>query len=184
MRASIATVLVPAFLITGCATKNYGRLQPLSGVERAAYTCRDIDIEIAKVEAFQQQIVEGAQFNMASVLGILGDYGIGNSIERGAAERSAIVRLNELKGLRAQKGCPGSTITAADRVAAGQYVSSFGRAGMSTDPADPPGTILTGRVKLIPANTLSGYCIKAEPGYIGTNSANAPTATKARPLCT
>ncbi len=51
--------------------KNYGRLQPLTGAERVAYTCRDIDLEIAKVQAFQQQIVEGAQFNVASVLGIL-----------------------------------------------------------------------------------------------------------------
>jgi hypothetical protein len=90
MRMIVCAALVPAMLLSaGCATKRYGRLQPLTGAERVAYTCRDIDIEIAKVGAFQQQVIEGAQFNMASVLGILGDYGIGNSMERGAAEASA-----------------------------------------------------------------------------------------------
>lgn len=39
-------------------------------------------------------------------------------------------------------------------------------------------------VKLVPANTLSGYCIKAESTYIGTGSASAPAITTARPLCT
>jgi hypothetical protein len=82
MRWLVVAAVVPAVALSGCATKRYGRLQPLTGAERVAYTCRDIDIEIAKVSAFQTQVAEGAQFNMASVLGILGDYGIGNSMER------------------------------------------------------------------------------------------------------
>jgi hypothetical protein len=47
-----------------------------------------------------------------------------------------------------------------------------------------PGTIdLGGGVKLIPAKTLSGYCIKGPPGYVGTGSVNRPSITTARPIC-
>jgi hypothetical protein len=38
-------------------------------------------------------------------------------------------------------------------------------------------------VQLVPAKTLSGYCIKAASGYIGTGAANRPAVTQARPLC-
>jgi hypothetical protein len=38
-------------------------------------------------------------------------------------------------------------------------------------------------VKLVPANTASGYCVEAPPGYQGTGSASAPAVTAGRPLC-
>lgn len=185
MRIVVAAALVPALLLTSaCATKRYGRLQPLTGTERVAYDCRDIDVEIAKVQAFQQQVVEGAQFNMASVLGILGDYGIGNSMERKAAEASAAKRLGELNDLKAQKGCSGTSLTAADQRAAEASVTNTSQARLSTDPTDKPGTIDLGSgVKLVPAETLSGYCIKAPVGYAGTGAPNSPQVTNARPLC-
>jgi hypothetical protein len=59
------------------------------------------------------------------------------------------------------------------------------RPGLSADPGDKPGTIDLGAgVKLVPAKTASGYCIKALSGYVGTGSTNKPTATSARPICT
>lgn len=49
---------------------------------------------------------------------------------------------------------------------------------------DAPGTINLGDgVKLVPAKTLSGYCIKAPSGYVGTGSVNRPAITNARPIC-
>lgn len=49
---------------------------------------------------------------------------------------------------------------------------------------DAPGTIdLGGGVKLVPAKTLSGYCIKAPSGYVGAGSVNRPSVTNARPIC-
>lgn len=185
MRWIVVAAVVPAMVISGCATKRYGRLQPLTGAERVAYNCRDIDLEIAKVGAFQQQVAEGAQFNMASVLGILGDYGIGNSMERSAAEASAARRMKELNDLKAEKGCMGSYLSSADQAAAAASVSNAARAVVSSDPTDTPGTIdLGGGVKLVPAGTLSGYCIKAPPGYQGTGSVSKPAVTNARPKCT
>lgn len=38
-------------------------------------------------------------------------------------------------------------------------------------------------IKLVPANTASGYCIEAPPGYVGSGSASAPAVTAGRPLC-
>jgi hypothetical protein len=184
MRVFVAAIILPAIVVSGCATKNYGRLQPLTGAERAAYTCREIDLEIAKVQAFQQQVIEGAQFNVASVLGILGDYGIGNNMERSSAEASAARRLGQLNDLKAERGCYGTTLTAADQRAAVASVANAPRATVSADPADAPGTIdLGGGVKLVPAKTLSGYCIKAPSGYVGTGSVNRPAVTNARPIC-
>ena len=50
---------------------------------------------------------------------------------------------------------------------------------------DAPGTIdLGGGVKLVPAKTLSGYCISAPSGYMGSGSVNRPSVTSARPRCT
>lgn len=180
----VVAAAIAAVAISGCATKRYGRLQPLTGMERVAYNCRDVDLEIAKVGAFQAQVAEGAQFNMASVLGILGDYGIGNSMERSAAEASAARRLKELNDLKAEKGCMGSYLSATDQRAAVASVGNATRASMSADPNDAPGTIdLGGGVKLAPAATLSGYCIKAPPNYVGTGSVTKPAVTNARPIC-
>lgn len=184
MRTVACAVALAASLLSGCATKRYGRLQPLTGAERVAYTCREVDLEIAKVQAFQHQVTQGAQFNMASVLGILGDYGIGNSMERGAAEASAAKRLQDLYDARAEKQCGGSMLSSADRQVATAAAANVPSATISTDPGDSPGTIsLGGSVKLVPAKTLSGYCIKAPAGYIGTGSVARPIVTGARPLC-
>ena len=184
MRWLVIGAVVPALVLSGCATKRYGRMQPLTGAERAAYTCREVAIEIAKVQSFQTQVAEGAQFNMASVLGILGDYGIGNSMERSAAEASARRRLQELYDLSAQRGCSGYSLNAADQAAAAASVANVQGATVSADPGDVPGTInLGGGVKLVPAKTLSGYCIKAPAGYVGTGSVNRPAVTEAKPRC-
>ncbi len=105
-RKSIAAALIVVAL-SGCATKRYGRMQPVSAAEMRAYDCDDIAIEMSKVDAFDEQIREGSGFNGASALGVLGDFGIGNSMEKGAAEKSSIQRRRELNMLAAQKNCEG-----------------------------------------------------------------------------
>ncbi len=99
------TVILLALAITGCATKQYGRLAPLSSLEMGAYNCRDIAIEISKIDAFDQQIREQAGFDGRSALGVLGDFGIGNSMAKGGAEKSSIERRRQLEALSSQRGC-------------------------------------------------------------------------------
>lgn len=105
MRVFIAVPLALAVIVGGCATKRYGRLQPLSGVEMAEYDCKAIALEISKVDAFDMQVREQGGFNGASALGVLGDFGLGNSMERGQAEKSSIARRQQLQMLSAQKNC-------------------------------------------------------------------------------
>lgn len=94
-----------ALSLGACSTKNHGRVAPVSEVEKRELTCREIDIEIAKVDAFLDQVAENSSIDGRSVLGFLGDFGIGNTMERNAAEKSARERREELQTLRSVKGC-------------------------------------------------------------------------------
>lgn len=106
MRA-LVLILAASVALTGCATKRYGRATGLSPFEREAYTCREIEIELAKADALQAQITSGAKIDLASIAGWLGDFGLGNAIERSTAEKSVTQRKNELLALKTAKGCYG-----------------------------------------------------------------------------
>jgi hypothetical protein len=93
-------------MLCGCATKNHGRMSYVSELEKREYTCREIELELAKVDAFLDQVSENSKVDGRSVLGFLGDFGIGNSMERSAAEKSARERRAQLEELKTEKGCP------------------------------------------------------------------------------
>lgn len=101
----VVSLIALSLATGGCATKRYGRMQPLTAAEGQYYDCNAIEIEIAKIEAFRQQVAEGSKINGASVMGFLGDWGIGNANEKNAAERTATERMSQLLALKAQKGC-------------------------------------------------------------------------------
>ncbi|HHA2933196.1 TPA: hypothetical protein ACOFD0_002267 [Stenotrophomonas maltophilia] len=91
--------------VSGCATKRYGRLQPLTGYETLNYSCDLIRIELAKVDAFDRQVEQQAKFSGMSVASFLGDFGIGNVIERNEAKRTSVERRAQLQGAFAAKRC-------------------------------------------------------------------------------
>ena len=68
-------------------------------------TCRELDLEIAKVHGFIDKVNKESEFSGRDVLAILGDFGIGNNMERGAALKSANQRLEELQESKVAKGC-------------------------------------------------------------------------------
>jgi len=103
--AALAAVVLPLTCLTGCATKRYGRQTELAAVEKTELTCREIDIELSKVREFQDQINKDG-FDGRDVLGILGDFGIGNAMERSDALKSAERRLQQLQDLRKVRNCP------------------------------------------------------------------------------
>ena len=105
IKNSVIILLVGGLALSACATKRYGRMQPLSEVEKQNYTCREIAIEISKVESFQKQITDGTKTNTKSIAGVIGDLGIGNTQEKHAARRTANDRLKELQALNAGKNC-------------------------------------------------------------------------------
>jgi hypothetical protein len=99
-------IAVGIITLSGCATKHYGRQGMLTSFEKSSMTCREIDIEIAKVRGWVDQVNTESEFSGKDVLAILGDFGIGNSMERSAAIESANKRINELSALRVTKNCP------------------------------------------------------------------------------
>lgn len=98
--------IVISLILTACATQRYGRQTEVSATESKYFTCRDIEIEVAKAEEFLSDVrMQRAHTSGAHVLGALGDFGIGNVMEGNAAELSGEMRLKQLRNLRAQKNC-------------------------------------------------------------------------------
>lgn len=104
-------ILCIIFSLTGCATKNYGRQGELTQYEKDTMTCREIALEKAKVQGFIEHVEKESKFDGRSVLSFLGDFGVGNVIEKGEALKSANKRLDQLKEAEKQKNCDDNAIT-------------------------------------------------------------------------
>ena len=67
--------------------------------------CPAIDSEIARTHEIQQEIARKGSFDGLTVLGFVGDFGIGNGVAKYRASKKAEDRLAQLAALKAQK-CP------------------------------------------------------------------------------
>lgn len=105
MKKSIILLLAVAALNAGCATKNYGRQGELTDYEVATLNCREIELETAKVHGYITRVEKESGFDGRSILSFLGDFGVGNVIEKGAAMDSAHKRLEQLQMARLKAGC-------------------------------------------------------------------------------
>ena len=99
---SAITVLVS---FQGCATKTYGRQGSLTAYEKETMTCREIELDLAKTRGFVNHVDEESKFSGKDVLALLGDFGIGNHLEKTAALESANSRVASLNELRGTKQC-------------------------------------------------------------------------------
>jgi hypothetical protein len=110
----IAPMLVASVMVTGCATKRYPVVTPLSGAEKAMYSCRELQLEMLKAEEVQLKITQTAETDWRSVAGFLGDYGIGNAMAKSEASRAVAERVSTIRAAQAEKGClPGLESAAA-----------------------------------------------------------------------
>jgi hypothetical protein len=99
-------IVIVSLSLASCATQRYGRLQEVTSTESKILTCEQIDLEIEKCNYFIKGTNDqDAKFTGSDVLGFLGDFGIGNSMEHTAAIESATDRLTELTELKKEKGC-------------------------------------------------------------------------------
>ncbi|WP_367394545.1 hypothetical protein [Cupriavidus sp. Agwp_2] len=103
MRTMAAAAAILA--MTGCATKNYGTQAPLTDFERQNLSCREIQLEQAKVMGFAQQVDKESQFSGRDVLAAFGDFGIGNSLAKSNAIDSATLRYHQLATAAYESGC-------------------------------------------------------------------------------
>lgn len=101
----LATFILALVSIQGCATKTYGRQGTLTSFEKDSMTCREIDLEMAKVRGFIDHVNKESEFSGRDVLAILGDFGIGNNMEKSAALESANKRTEQLRDQRDAKKC-------------------------------------------------------------------------------
>ncbi|WP_199536165.1 hypothetical protein [Dyella solisilvae] len=127
-----------ALLSSGCATKTYGRQPMLTDYEAQTMSCREISLEEAKVNGYLQQVHQESQFDGRSVLSFLGDFGIGNEIERSSAIDTANKRMGALRATAASKHC--DSVLANTNVvtpASPASPSSLGPASSSATPSHP-----------------------------------------------
>lgn len=106
----IMVVAIAMGLLVGCATKQYPQAPAVTGEESAALDCTAIKQEIAKTHSVQNEIESTGQFDGRTVLGVLGDFGIGNGIAKSEARKKAQARLQQLEALKAVK-CTDSNIS-------------------------------------------------------------------------
>ena len=194
--------MASGFITAGSANKNKtGFFEAMAGMRSSGQT---------RATAFVEQMPSGltrVRLNFLNTKNSSSAYGSSTSndrpilepktyqiaferVEQALFERSALTKTatpaQPTVELPVSPNLPSSAASshgAADYRAATTSVANASGAAMSVDPNDPPGTINTGRVKLIPSKTLSGYCIRAAPRYSGTGSASSPAITTARPLC-
>ncbi len=105
MKILTIVVTLGIVFLQGCATKNYGRQGILSSYEYETMTCREINLELAKMQGFIEYVNKESEFSGKDVLAILGDFGVGNYMEKNDAIKSANNRIVALNDLKKHKQC-------------------------------------------------------------------------------
>lgn len=112
MRKTLCLITVAALAVSGCATKRYGRLSGLSPTEVSSYTCRELKIEMAKVSQFVDDVDAERDVDLRAAAAFLGDFTIGNQMERREALKSAKRRAADIEQAWNAKGCRAATADA------------------------------------------------------------------------
>ncbi|ERK18010.1 hypothetical protein L579_2964 [Pantoea sp. AS-PWVM4] len=102
-----ALCLLAILLLSGCALKQYPQAPAVTDEEARSYNCPALQTEIAKTQAMQQQIDKTGEFDALTVIGFVGDFGIGNGIAKANANSKVSARLKQLEALKAIR-CQGS----------------------------------------------------------------------------
>lgn len=168
------SALIAASVVAGCATSpNKISAAYVSPTKYRSHSCEDIDRELGAVDARAVELhrklrkrADTDAFEMTAGLLLVwpmllflsgGDGPEATEYAQLKGERDAL--------LLARPKC-----------------SSF--AATSTSSPEVPGTqIINTTLRLVPAATVSGYCIKAPANYRGTGSKSRPAITDAMPRC-
>jgi len=95
-------IVLLALVLTGCATKQYPQAA-VTPEESATLNCSALDQELVKAHSVQSDIEQTGQFDALTVLGFVGDFGLGNGIAKYNASQKAERRLTQLQSLKAAK---------------------------------------------------------------------------------
>ncbi|NHK29161.1 hypothetical protein FF098_014670 [Parvularcula flava] len=105
MKKTLLIAVAIAVTVSACATKRYPIATELSTTEVQLMDCKDLSIEMARIDAMEVQIAETAETDWRSVAGFLGDYGIGNAMAKSEATKALAERRASVRGAQVQKNC-------------------------------------------------------------------------------
>jgi hypothetical protein len=99
---SIAVVVALGVVVSGCATKDFGRMQltPVAGL-----SCEQLAAEQRKVDDFRAVIDEKDDFDARSAAGLWLDFGYGNHRDKKKALKSADEREAQIAGAMQAQRC-------------------------------------------------------------------------------
>lgn len=99
--------LLTMVILSGCALKRYPQATAVTDKEASTYDCKTLQSEVAKAHIMQQQIDKTGEFDALTVIGFVGDFGIGNGIAKASANNKVNARLKQLEALKAVR-CQGT----------------------------------------------------------------------------
>ena len=99
-------LLTASLLLSGCALKQYPSSPPVSNVQATTLDCTGIESQIASQQQTQAKINKTGEFDGLTLLGFIGDFGIGNGVAKSLAQKHADQRMTQLKALEQTK-CQG-----------------------------------------------------------------------------
>ncbi|WP_447863849.1 hypothetical protein [Kluyvera sichuanensis] len=95
--------LIPALLLVACATKQYPQAPAMTAAEADSFDCRDVGVELAKADSLKREIETTGQFDGRTVLGVLGDFGVGNGMAKSDAYKKVDARIQQLEAIKPLK---------------------------------------------------------------------------------
>ena len=101
--ALLAVVTIAIIAQSGCATKQYPMAPAISAEESSVLDCQAVKQEIAKTHSMQEEIDRTGSFDGRTVLGFMGDFGVGNGMAKSSAYQKSQDRLTQLEALKASK---------------------------------------------------------------------------------
>lgn len=90
-------------VISGCATKQYPQAPAMTAAEADSFDCRDVGVELAKAQSIKREIDTTGQFDGQTVLGVLGDFGVGNGMAKSDAYKKVDARIQQLEAIKPLK---------------------------------------------------------------------------------
>ena len=104
-KSNLILIGIFTLLISACATKRYPIATEVSQVEVKLMTCDNIALELVRADQIEKQIEATGSFDIKTVAGFLGDWGIGNGMAKSEARKALITRRSSLRAAQLEKGC-------------------------------------------------------------------------------
>lgn len=99
----IAFCFIGILMLSGCATKQYPQAPAMTSAEADSFDCRDVGVELAKAQSIKHEIDATGQFDGRTVLGVLGDFGVGNGMAKSDAYKKVDARIQQLEAIKPLK---------------------------------------------------------------------------------